>query len=205
MPVPSLQERFKNVRDLEDGSIVDGGSIGVEAFEVRGIEQFGEPGVHFTERFQHHAYLLIANPIGIETFLWERPCVAFHHDGQFHRERFADTARPRFADEEIGQSHEMRDLGREALDRFWKWRVERAQFLYELLILPAYENELQIALDAFCDVQHRVRPFAAEQNKAGREIRLQPELSTLCCAIDFERVIEFWTQNHARRFEDPIW
>ena len=60
---------------------------------------------------------LFLDPFRVIALMRHGPGVALYDDRQPLRQRFADRARPGFADEEIGQIHERRDFPREPHDQ----------------------------------------------------------------------------------------
>ena len=67
--------------------------------KLAGSSNSRNPASIVAERSQHHAHLLLANPLGVVALLRQRPGVALHHHRQLHRDRFADAAGSRLADE----------------------------------------------------------------------------------------------------------
>ena len=76
---------------------------------------------------------VLADPVGVVPLLRQRPRVALHDHRQLHRHRLADAARPRLADEIIGQLHVARHLFGEAFHEHGRLVRHRLQRLAQLL------------------------------------------------------------------------
>src|SRR2546430_988351 len=91
---------------------------------------------------------------------------------------FADAAWPRFADEEIRNSHVIVDLLSEAFgkDREASFGFQTSEFCQQLLVLSADQNQLQIAfaaIQAFNNVDHGARSMSAKKHDSGRKVGIE--------------------------------
>ena len=101
---------------IVDGRIANPRGIRPAPVKALGAEQFRDRFAEFVEAGDHQAKLLLPNPPGIVSLVNHRADIAFDDDRQVHGQGFADTARSRFSDEEIGEMHEMGYIPRETLD-----------------------------------------------------------------------------------------
>lgn len=119
------------------------------------------------ERF---AQFVFGHPGGVEPFLRQRPRIVFDDDRKAHFDRFAHAAGAGFADEEIGELHELRDLFCEAFDVLADASGALAELIGEPDVFPAKEEELDAqggAIDAVVKIEHLLRSFPAEQDQPG--------------------------------------
>src|ERR1700722_10473990 len=103
-PLPAWRlrdQRFENFRNLKHRLVFDGRRVRLEPREVGGVQQLAQAGVDGAERWQYHAHLLLANPLGVVTLLRKCPSVSLHHHRKMHSNRFANAAGAGLADEEI--------------------------------------------------------------------------------------------------------
>src|SRR5271154_611099 len=107
-----IRDLRQNAGDFEDGSIFDAGYGGPVSIE--GLEHFFYCRADVTEVGKDFANSLVGDPLGVVTLLGEGPGVAFDDYGEFHGYGFADAAGAGLAYEEIGEMHEIRDLGGES-------------------------------------------------------------------------------------------
>src|SRR5579884_1324542 len=93
--MPLLYESGKDVGDFEDGAVLNGGGIGPKTRKIVRREQLACRRNDAPEIRNHDSHLFFADPVSIETLLRERPGISLDNDGEFHRQRLADAARPR--------------------------------------------------------------------------------------------------------------
>src|SRR5439155_26596016 len=90
----------------------------------------------------------------------------------------ADAARPRLSDEEICQRHVLVDVLCEPLGQYRDAGFQRLNRRLQLLILPANEDQLHIALArvyALGYIEHGARSVPAKQHDSRGNRRVEPK------------------------------
>src|SRR5579862_2141486 len=97
------------------------------------------------------------------------------------------------------------DLGRKPLDEDREAPVSRTQFVGELGVLAADQDQLKLqvgAVEAFGDFAYVVRAVAAEKDEPGRQVRAQAQPLAPRGAIFVLGLVEARMKDHSRGAED---
>ena len=94
--------RVQKLRNFKQRAIGVGLSILAKFGEGRRIEKLLDSFSDVPETLEYDPHTLFGNPLCVVALLRQCAAIAFDNHRQMKLQRFADTARPRFADKEIG-------------------------------------------------------------------------------------------------------
>ncbi len=191
--ITEAQYAVENGGDLEYRAIADARDAGPVRIDLLGERVDG--AANETEGLEHQSHLLLDHPLGVVALLRHGPRVAYHDDGQSGLQRFAQAAGTGFADEEIRKPHEIRDLRGKSDDYARRAGARCPQFVGEDGVVAADQDELGI-VEAFGDTSHDLRAMSAEQDDAGRAIRVQAQFQPLDPPVESCLTIKIRTNDH---------